>query len=202
MQIWENYEISSQLKDHPKERRTATLLTCFQPSALQVYNSLSFASEQDKSDIDKVLEKMSEFCNGVVNETYERYLFNTRCQEPNESIDDFYGALLALSKNCSFDKLTASLIRDRLIVGMKDASSRQRLLQEKALSLEKCLEIARSFEATKARLRDMQGKSEANSSVNRVKQHPKQIPKEGKKHNSSKSSGQAKESKKCYFCGF
>ena len=36
-QIWGNYEISSQLKDHPKRRRTATLLTCFSPSALKVY---------------------------------------------------------------------------------------------------------------------------------------------------------------------
>jgi hypothetical protein len=102
-QIWENYEISSQRKEHPKRRRTATLLTCFTPSALKVYNSLLFNTEEDiKYDIDIVLEKMSEICRGVVNETYERYLFNTRTQESNESIVEFYGALLALSKNCSY----------------------------------------------------------------------------------------------------
>ena len=74
-QIWQNYEISSQLVHHSSATLTATLLTCFQPSALKVYNSLSFVEEADKTDIDVVL-KMGEFCKGVVNETYERYPFN------------------------------------------------------------------------------------------------------------------------------
>ena len=113
-QIWENYEISSQLKDHPKRRRMATLLTCFSPSALKVYNSLSFNNEEDKYDIDIMLNKMKEFCRGVVNETYEKYVFNTRSQASNQSIDEFYRALLALSKNCSFGELTLSLIQDRI----------------------------------------------------------------------------------------
>ena len=98
-QIWENYDISSQLNEYPTRRRTATLLTCFLPSALKVYNNFSFANEDDKYDIDVVLYKMTKFCRGVVNETYERYLFNIRSQSESESIDDFYGALLARSKN-------------------------------------------------------------------------------------------------------
>ena len=98
-QIWENYDISSQLNEYPRRRRTATLLTCFLPSALKVYNNFSFANEDDKYDIDVVLYKMTKFCRGVVNETYERYLFNIRSQSESESIDDFYGALLARSKN-------------------------------------------------------------------------------------------------------
>ena len=77
-------------------------------------------------DIDIVLTKMTGFCQGVVNETYERYLFNTRSQGENESVDEFYSALLALSKNCSF-----------VIVGIQDNSTRQRLLSEKELSLQK-----------------------------------------------------------------
>jgi len=119
-QAWENYEISPQLIDHPKKRRTATLLTCFSPSALKIYNSLTFESEDDKYDIDKVLEKMTTFCRGVVNETYERYIFNTRSQLDNESVDDFYAALRGISKNCSFGDLTSSLIKDRIIVGIQD----------------------------------------------------------------------------------
>ena len=65
-----NYEISSQLVHHSSATHTATLLRCFQPSALKVYNSLSFVEEADKTDINVVLSKMSEFCKGVVNETY------------------------------------------------------------------------------------------------------------------------------------
>ena len=114
-QIWGNCKISSQLREHPKER-TATLLTCFLPSALKVYNSLNFVNEAEQYDIDIVLAKMTEFCRGVVNKTYERYLFNTCSQREGESIDEFYSVLLALLKNCSFSDFTSSLIKDRLIV--------------------------------------------------------------------------------------
>ena len=93
-QIWENYEESSQLVDQPKVRRTATRLTCFSPSALKVYNSLSFEEESHKHDIDIVIEKMTAACQGIINESYERYVFNTRVQQrllqrasdPNEAL--------------------------------------------------------------------------------------------------------------------
>ena len=62
--IWQNYELSFQLVHHSSATRTATLLTFFQPSALKVYNSLSFIEEADKTDIDVVLCKMSEFAKG------------------------------------------------------------------------------------------------------------------------------------------
>ena len=201
-QIWETFEISSQLKEHPKRRRPVTLLTCFSPSALKVYNSLSFANEEEKCDIDVVLDKMTEFCRGVVNETYERYLFNTRSQDKGENIDEFYGALLALAKNCSFGVLTLSLIKDRVIVGMQDNTTRQKLLSEKALTLEKCIEIARSYEATRIRMKAMQDKGDTET-VN-------QVPKVNHKYNqdrrekNSQSTLEGKPihfSKKCYFCG-
>ena len=170
-QIWTNYEISSQLKEHPTESRTATLLTCFSPSALKVYYSLNFGDEGQRYDIDVVLRKMTEFCQGVVSETYERYLFNTRSQEENESVDEFYSALLALSKNCAFGELTSSLIKDRVIVGIKDNSTRQKLLSEKGLTLEKCMEIARSYEATRHRMKAMQENEK--DTVNRVQKFNK-----------------------------
>ena len=98
LQVWQNYEISSLLCDHPTERRTATLLTCFAPSALKVFNSLHFNDEAEKKNIDSVLDKMSRFCVGQVNETYERYMFNTRQQGTAESIDEYYTSLLELSR--------------------------------------------------------------------------------------------------------
>ena len=90
-QIWDNYEVSSNLCKYPSQTRTATLLTCFMPSALKVFNSLSFENEEDKCKIDVVIDKMSAFCSGVVNETYERYIFNTRVQSSTETVDEFYG---------------------------------------------------------------------------------------------------------------
>lgn len=207
-QIWNNYEICSGLVNHTKQVRTATLLTCFQPSALKIYNSLGMSAEE-KTDIDVVLRRMEEHCRGVVNQTYERYKFNTRTQAPHESVDDFYVALLELSKNCSYGNLEASLIRDRLVVGIKDNACRKKLIQEKNLTLQRCLDIVRSTEAATAHMSAMQGPA-----VNRIKQKqpvkktnvttpkpmPKPTPKPPQKHQKSRYK-QQNSSTSCYFCG-
>ena len=141
-QVWENYEISSRLYTHPKRQRTAMLLTCFAPSALKVYNSLSFENDADRQDIDVVIRKMTEVCEGVVNQTYKRYLFNTRVQAPHESVGDYYSVLLQISQTCGFGELTPSL-RARIVVGVSDPAIRKRLLFEKDLTLGRCMEICK-----------------------------------------------------------
>ena len=77
---WNNYEIAARLKDpeHPavnKSLRTATLLTCIGSDALDVYEGLEFETEDDKKDIDIVLQKLQRYCIGETNEIYERYRF-------------------------------------------------------------------------------------------------------------------------------
>ena len=166
-QIWDNYEISSQLLMQNARCRTATLLTCFTPSALKIYNSIDFKNETERTNIDVVLQKMAEVCKGFVNITYERYVFNTRSQGPDEPITDYYSALLHLSKTCAFGDLAESLIRDRIIVGLNSSAIRKRLLLEKELTLAKCLDIARSVEATQTRIEKMAFTSK--SDVNYVK---------------------------------
>jgi hypothetical protein len=133
--------------------RTATLLTCFAPSALKLYNGLKFDNEDQKKDIDAVLLKMEEACKGVTNETYERFILNTRSQKRTESVMEFYSELKKLAKNCNFGTLESSLLRDRLVVGIQDTTARKRLLIEKDLTLEKALEIARSMESTTSHLK-------------------------------------------------
>ena len=95
-----------------KSLRTATLLTCIGSDALDVYEGLEFEREDDKKDIDIVLQKLQRYCIGETNEIYERYRFNKRDQEPNESLDAYVTALRTLAKTCNFGVLEDSLIRD------------------------------------------------------------------------------------------
>ena len=158
--VWVNYEICSGLNEYPTECRMATLLTCYSSSALQVFNSLTFTLENDKKDITIVLAKMDEACQGETNTTYEWYLINTRVQGQTECIDNFYSSIREMSLNCDFGALANSLIRDRIVVGIQDSASWKRLLYEKDLSLTKCLDIARSFEATQVLLASMKPESQ------------------------------------------
>lgn len=157
---WSNYEIAAQLKDpenpdRNKQRRTATLLTCIGSDALDVIDSMEFESEDQRKEPDVILEKMEKYCIGECNETYERYVFNRRDQESNESVDAYVTALRKLAKTCNYGTLADSLIRDRIVVGINDNSARKKLLQAGKLTLSQCIDICRSSETSARQLKTM-----------------------------------------------
>ena len=68
-----------------KERRAATLLTCIGSDVIDV---MEFENEEEV-----ILEKMKEYYIGECNETSQRYVFNRRNRESNESVDAFVTSL-------------------------------------------------------------------------------------------------------------
>ncbi len=54
---WKNYEIGSRLKELSLEMRTATLLTCIGPDALDILEGLDFEEESQRNNIDIVMQK-------------------------------------------------------------------------------------------------------------------------------------------------
>ena len=93
--VWTNYEVASRLVKQSKEEKTG-LLTCLGPDALEIVDGLSFASEEERKDIDVVLEKLDAFCVGETNEIYKRYQFKKRDQESGESVDSYVAAFRTL----------------------------------------------------------------------------------------------------------
>ena len=153
--MWSNYEIAARLVKQPKEERTATLLKCLGADALEIVDGLNFANDEERKDIDVVLVKLEVFCVGETNKIYERYQFNKRDQESGESIDSYVASLRTWAKTCNYGSLLDSLTRDRIVVGIRDNGTRKRLLQEANLTLNKCIDICRSSEATSAQLQAM-----------------------------------------------
>ena len=118
---------------------------------LEVHNALPFRSEDDKQDIN------TPHCIGQTNIIYEHYQFNNRKQESQESIDVYATALRALAATCKFGASKDEMIRNCLVCSITENSVRRKLLQEPKLSLEKCLDICRSAEATSAHLKAISG---------------------------------------------
>jgi hypothetical protein len=135
--VWENYEIVSRLKTKENEIRTATFLTCIDAEALEMYDGLKFDNDADKTKLEVVLQKFETFCIGETNETYERYKFNKRDQEQSETIDTYVASIRTLSKTCNYGEIEESLIRDRIVIGIKDNTTRKKLLQDHKLKLKK-----------------------------------------------------------------
>ena len=55
--IWENYEIATHLNKQDSSLRVATLLSCIGSDVLDIFDGLSFDTEADRQDINKVLRE-------------------------------------------------------------------------------------------------------------------------------------------------
>ena len=85
--------------------------------------------------------------------TWEYHLFNTRNQQPGETIDQYVTDLR--TKTCEFGTLIDGCIRDRIVGGIIDDSMRNRLLQKADLTLEKAIDMCRSSETTAAQMKTL-----------------------------------------------
>ena len=111
------------------EVKTATLIHLAGPDALEVFNTFSFETPGDEKKVDKVLEKFDVHCEPRKNVTWERHVFNTRNQQPGETIDQYVTDLRNKANTCEFGELTESLIKDRIVCGIASDKTRSRLLK-------------------------------------------------------------------------
>ena len=70
------------------------------------------------------------------NVIFERARFNRRCQREGEPIDTYIMELYKLTENCDYGALTAEMIRDRIVVGIRDETLSKRLQLDPDLTLE------------------------------------------------------------------
>ena len=92
-QMWTNYMVIAKLDSQSSEYKVALFLHCIGVDALKIFNGFQFDRPEDKNDMAKIIEKFDQFTIGELNETFERYTFNSRNQEENESIDAYVTAL-------------------------------------------------------------------------------------------------------------
>ena len=107
---------------------------------LEIFNTFG-PSDEAKVKIDVVIKKFVEYCTLKKNVTYGRHMFNTRAQGATEGIDAYVTELRKLARNCEFGELHDSIIRDRIVSGIRNNEVRKRLLREKDLNLERAVEM-------------------------------------------------------------
>ena len=164
---WDNYAIVARLNRFEEEFKTATFLSSIGEEAMEIFEGLDLASEDKRTKFDIVVKKFQDLCLGGTNETYERFLFNSRQKNETESVDQYITALRTLAKTCNFCAcLRDSLIRDRLVIGINNNALQKKLQQDRNLTLAKAIDICRSSESTKQQVKkihadDDQAASEA-----------------------------------------
>ncbi|PIK45343.1 hypothetical protein BSL78_17808 [Apostichopus japonicus] len=124
-------------------------------SALEVYNSFKFEKESDKFDLEVLKQKFQDYCSPRQNITYERHQFFSRQQQENESIDHYVTDLRNKSATCEFGDLNDSLIRDRIVCGIRSDSLRERMLREPDIKLDTAINMCRAAEVSKTQVKNL-----------------------------------------------
>ena len=145
---FERYRLASGLDKKSSEVQVNALIYNMGDQA--DYILLSFGlSDENKKKYDTVKAKFESYFIKRRNLIYERAKFNQRKQFPRESVDDFITALYGLVEHCEYGELRNEMIRDRIIVGLTDASLAEKLQLDPELTLETAITKARQSEMVK-----------------------------------------------------
>lgn len=99
-----------------------------------------------QTTLDTVKEKFSTYFSPKKNTIFERYKFNSRTQQSEENVDSFITALHMLAESCEYGTLKDELIRDRIVIGIRDSRTSERLQLTSDLTLEKAITLVRQAE--------------------------------------------------------
>ena len=144
---FEQFRIASGLSETDEARQISMLLYCIGPEAESMLDSTNITTGQRKK-YDTVVAKLDSFFQVRKNTIFERARFNRRCQGPDESAEEYITALFALAETCYGD-LRDELIRDRLVVGIKDTTLSEHLQLDAGLTLERAMKAVRQREAVR-----------------------------------------------------
>lgn len=154
-QNYDIFEVAAEIDIKSEPIRIATFLNTIGPEALEVYNAFDLTADNRKKLV-KIFEAFEQFCEGRVNETYERFNFFQRKQKDGEPFNDFLMNIRKLVKSCGFGELSASLLKDQIVRGVCSESTRQDLLKMKDLDYTKAVDLCRACESSSHQVKEMQ----------------------------------------------
>ncbi|KAG5894931.1 hypothetical protein JTB14_008890 [Gonioctena quinquepunctata] len=141
---------------------------------------------------------------------YERFKFHSTIQKPGEPIESFIKNLHSVAEHCNYGTLKEEFIRDRIVVGMLDTKTSERLQLKEQLDLKECILIVKQAELQASQNKELYNTSRL---VNRV-QYSSQSPRsegslrprsEGSQRPRSEGSQRGRMNvgtgDKCGFCG-
>ena len=145
---FERFQCASGLTSKDETVQVHTLIYSMGDAADDILKSFHLTEEELKTYA-TVKEKFDNHFIKKHNVIYERARFNQRCQEDGETFDDFVTALYGLVEHCQYGNLQGEMIRDRVVVGLRNRKLSERLQLEADLTLEKAITMARQSESVR-----------------------------------------------------
>ncbi|UYV83878.1 hypothetical protein LAZ67_X000489 [Cordylochernes scorpioides] len=170
---FERFRQASGLINNPENEQVNMLVYCMGDNADDILLSCKIASDQLKN-YGKVIECFESHFILRLNVIYERARFNQRCQQEGEKVNEFITALHSLDEHCNFGMLHDELIRDRIVVGVRDRALSERMQLDTDLTLVKATLMAKQLESVK----EQQSSLYQQDSIDQIKKMPNHIKKQ------------------------
>ena len=139
---------ASALIKEDEERQVSTLMYCLGDEGDDVLTSTGI-SDADRKKFDTVVQKFDSYFEERRNVIYERARFNRRDQKRGETAEEYITALYSLIETCAYGNMRDELLRDRLVVGIRDTALSDKLQLDPTLTLEKAKKAIRQNEAVR-----------------------------------------------------
>ena len=190
---FERFRQASDLTSKSQETQISTLVYSMGDKAEDILQSFALTGE-DAKKYDTVKAKFESHFVKTRNTIYERARSNRRKQEDSESADEFITDLYRLSEYCEYGTLHDELIRDRIVVGIRDDKLSEKLQLDAKLTLESAIAEVRQSELVKKQQAIVRG----DTAVDGVKSNRR--PRGGPRSN-YKPAGTLPKLRTCTRCG-
>ena len=148
-------------------QKRALLLHVVGPEIQEIFSTLP----EPLDTLELVLTVLETYFSPQVNIRYERVLFRQIKQESGETTDSYVTRLRKLAETCEFHDADDAIL-DQVIEKCYSSELRRKALQEKNLTLDKLLQLARAMEAANRQANIIEGNGSSNKQISKV-QHEK-----------------------------
>ena len=141
-------------KRKEKEKKCAYLMLWIGEKGRDIRNTWTITDAEAKL-LATYYTHFEAYVSPKANPIFARYKFNEKLQDASESFDQFVTELKLLVKDCGYTNAD-EMVQDRIVFGVHSPKVREKLLSHGAeLTLDKAIDIARSYELTLAQMKCM-----------------------------------------------
>ena len=189
---FERFRQASDLASKTEEVQVSTLVYSLGDKAEDILTLFNLEAEELKK-YDTVKGKFESYFEKRRNRIYERARFNSRTQRENESVEEFIADLYRLAENCGYGTLHDELVRDRIVVGIRDSKLSEELQLEADLTLDSCITKVRQSESVKKQQDVVRGDRSDKITIEVVKSR--------NQRQTRRTTGSAPRPQRCSRCG-
>lgn len=137
------------------DEQIANMLLCMGQESVEIYNQFVYDDDQHKLTLANVISDFDRHFQPVKNVIYERMIFHQISQKPSQSIHQFITETQSQVIHCDYGDMANEMVRDRIVVGVRDHKLRECLVDMENLDLQRCVQKAKQFTSSRAQMAHM-----------------------------------------------